>query len=57
MYLTDIMTVAANLTGSPAVSLPCGDVDGLPVGLQLIAAQRHDRQLLGLAHAVEGLLA
>jgi aspartyl-tRNA(Asn)/glutamyl-tRNA(Gln) amidotransferase subunit A len=57
MYLTDIMTVAANLTGSPAVSLPCGDVDGLPVGLQLIAPQRHDRQLLGIARTVEELLA
>ena len=56
MYLTDIMTVAANLTGSPAVSLPCGSLDGLPVGLQLIAPQRHDRQLLSLAKSVEGLV-
>jgi aspartyl-tRNA(Asn)/glutamyl-tRNA(Gln) amidotransferase subunit A len=57
MYLTDIMTVAANLTGSPAVSLPCGSVDGLPVGLQLVAKQRHDRQLLAAAKSVEELLA
>jgi aspartyl-tRNA(Asn)/glutamyl-tRNA(Gln) amidotransferase subunit A len=56
MYLTDIMTVAANLTGSPAVSLPCGQVDGLPVGLQLIAAQKHDRRLLEMAGATEELL-
>jgi aspartyl-tRNA(Asn)/glutamyl-tRNA(Gln) amidotransferase subunit A len=57
MYLTDIMTVAANLTGSPAISLPCGKVDGLPVGLQLIAPQRHDRELLAVAKTVEELIA
>lgn len=53
MYLTDIMTVAANLVGVPAISVPCGEVDGLPVGLQLIAPQRADRALLGLARAFE----
>lgn len=57
MYLTDIMTVAANLTGTPAISVPCGDVEGLPVGLQLVAPQRQDRQLLALAKKVEELLA
>ncbi len=56
MYLTDIMTVAANLTGIPSISIPSGTVDGLPVGMQLMAAQKQDRQLLGLARAVEGLL-
>ncbi len=55
MYLTDIMTVAANLVGVPAISVPCGDVDGLPVGLQLMAPQRRDRELLGLARAYEEL--
>jgi aspartyl-tRNA(Asn)/glutamyl-tRNA(Gln) amidotransferase subunit A len=57
MYLTDIMTVAANLTGSPAISVPCGQADGLPVGLHLIAPQRHDRHLLEMAKTAEGLLA
>lgn len=56
MYLTDIMTVAANLAGNPAISIPCGTVGGLPVGLQLIAAQKADRQLLGVAAAAEGVL-
>lgn len=56
MYLADIMTVAANLAGVPAISVPCGTSEALPVGLQLIAPQKHDRQLLGLAKAVEGAL-
>lgn len=53
MYLTDIMTVAANLVGVPAVSIPCGESNGLPVGLQLMAPQRADRALLGIARAYE----
>lgn len=57
MYLTDIMTVAANLTGVPSISVPAGTSDGLPVGLQLIAAQRQDRELLAMARATEELLA
>jgi aspartyl-tRNA(Asn)/glutamyl-tRNA(Gln) amidotransferase subunit A len=57
MYLTDIMTVASNLTGTPAISVPCGLSNGLPVGLQLMAPQRADRQLLGLARRIEELLA
>lgn len=57
MYLADVMTVGASLVGIPAVSIPAGTSDGLPVGLQLMAAQRHDRQLLGLAKAAEEVLA
>jgi aspartyl-tRNA(Asn)/glutamyl-tRNA(Gln) amidotransferase subunit A len=57
MYLSDIMTVAANLVGVPAISLPCGQSEGLPVGLQLMAPQRADRTLLGLSKAVEEVLA
>lgn len=57
MYLTDIMTVAANLTGVPAISIPAGKSNGLPVGLQLMAPQRHDRELLALAKRTEELLA
>src|SRR6185437_7894730 len=55
MYLTDIMTVAANMSGNPAISLPAGDSNGLPVGLQIIAPMRGDRRMLQLAKAFEAL--
>lgn len=56
MYLADIMTVAASLVGVPAISIPAGKVDGLPVGLQIMSPQGHDRELLGFAEAVEGII-
>ena len=56
MYLSDVMTVAANLAGVPAISLPAGLSQGLPVGLQLMAPQRADRQLLAMAKHAEELL-
>lgn len=56
MYLTDIMTVAVNLVGVPAISIPAGAVNGLPVGLQLIAPQRQDKKLLETAQRTEELL-
>lgn len=56
MYLTDIMTVAVNLVGAPAISIPAGEVAGLPVGLQLIAPQRHDKELLTLAAQTERII-
>ncbi len=56
MYLSDIMTVAVNLVGNPAISIPAGLSGHLPVGLQLMAPQRGDRSLLGLAQKVEELI-
>lgn len=56
MYLTDIMTVAANLSGVPAISIPCGLSEGMPVGLQLFAAQKQDRALLAFAAKTEELI-
>jgi aspartyl-tRNA(Asn)/glutamyl-tRNA(Gln) amidotransferase subunit A len=57
MYLGDIMTVSANLAGVPAISIPCGTDDNMPVGLQIMASQREDAALLAAAHVVEGALA
>jgi aspartyl-tRNA(Asn)/glutamyl-tRNA(Gln) amidotransferase subunit A len=56
MYLCDVMTVAANIVGNPALSLPAGKSDNLPVGLQLMAPQRADKELLAFARATEELL-
>lgn len=57
MYLADIMTVAANISGHPAVSVPAGNSAGLPVGLQIIGPLHGDRQLLEAAKAFEELSA
>jgi aspartyl-tRNA(Asn)/glutamyl-tRNA(Gln) amidotransferase subunit A len=57
MYLTDVLTVGANLVGNPAISIPAGEDAGLPIGLQLMAPSRHDRDLLSLAAKTEELLA
>ena len=51
MYLNDIYTIGANLAGLPAVSVPCGLVDGLPVGLQIIGPHFSEERLLATAHA------
>ncbi|MDQ2746757.1 MAG: Asp-tRNA(Asn)/Glu-tRNA(Gln) amidotransferase subunit GatA [Acidobacteriota bacterium] len=54
MYLSDIYTVSANLTGTPGVSVPCGlSGDGLPVGLQLGGKHWSEETLLNLAHVYE----
>lgn len=57
MYLQDIYTVGPSLVGIPAVSVPAGLAHGLPVGIQIMAPQKHDRDLLGVAHKTEELLA
>ena len=50
MYLADVYTVGANLAGIPAISLPCGKVAGLPVGLQLQGKSFDESTLLQVAH-------
>ena len=51
MYLGDIFTVAANLTGAPALSIPCGfDRNGMPIGLQLQGHYFTEAMLLNVAH-------
>ncbi|MGE0171652.1 MAG: Asp-tRNA(Asn)/Glu-tRNA(Gln) amidotransferase subunit GatA [Oligoflexales bacterium] len=54
MYLCDVFTIAANLTGVPAMSIPCGyDQKGLPVGMQIIAPHFKEDQLFKAAHIYE----
>jgi aspartyl-tRNA(Asn)/glutamyl-tRNA(Gln) amidotransferase subunit A len=53
MYLSDIFTVTANLTGVPAISLPIGRVDGLPVGGQLMAPHFREPDLFAAAYGLE----
>ncbi len=50
MYLSDIYTIAVNLAGLPGMSVPCGLVGGLPVGLQLIGNYVDEARLLNVAH-------
>jgi aspartyl-tRNA(Asn)/glutamyl-tRNA(Gln) amidotransferase subunit A len=53
MYLNDIYTIGANLAGLPALSIPCGTVDGLPVGLQIIGPHFAEGKLLNVAHGYQ----
>ncbi len=53
MYLSDIYTIAVNLAGLPAISVPCGETDGLPVGLQIIGPQFSDTKILELGKIYE----
>jgi aspartyl-tRNA(Asn)/glutamyl-tRNA(Gln) amidotransferase subunit A len=54
MYLNDIFTVAANLTGGPAMSIPCGfTAGGLPIGLQLQGDYFSEARLIAVAHAYQ----
>ena len=51
MYLNDIFTIAGNLTGAPAISIPCGfDRRGLPIGLQIQGNYFAEAKLLNVAH-------
>ncbi|WP_218814743.1 Asp-tRNA(Asn)/Glu-tRNA(Gln) amidotransferase subunit GatA [Rickettsiella endosymbiont of Dermanyssus gallinae] len=50
MYLSDIYTIAVNLAGLPAISIPAGFSDGLPVGMQLISPAFTEAKLLNVAH-------
>ena len=53
MYLADILTVPVNLAGLPGMSIPCGLVSGLPVGLQIIANHWQEAKIFNVAYAYE----
>jgi aspartyl-tRNA(Asn)/glutamyl-tRNA(Gln) amidotransferase subunit A len=56
MYLADLCTLPASLAGVPAISVPCGLADGLPVGLQVMAPALADDRCYQVAAAVEAAL-
>jgi aspartyl-tRNA(Asn)/glutamyl-tRNA(Gln) amidotransferase subunit A len=54
MYLSDICTISVNLAGLPALSLPCGfDLEGLPIGMQVIGKHFDECTILNIAYAYE----
>lgn len=53
MYMSDILTVSVNLAGACALSVPCGYVDGLPIGLQLIGNRFEEEKILKIAYNYE----
>ena len=57
MYLSDIYTAAINLAGLPAVSLPCGRINNLPVGLQIIGRHFEEEKIIQTAQAYENISA
>ena len=50
MYLADIYTISANLAGIPAISIPCGFAEGLPIGLQLSGKHFDEASLITVGH-------
>ena len=57
LFLVDMNTVTANLTGKPAISIPYSNSNGLPIGIQLMANSRQDKLLLQTAYALEQTVA
>jgi aspartyl-tRNA(Asn)/glutamyl-tRNA(Gln) amidotransferase subunit A len=53
MYLADLFTIPSNLYGGPAISVPCGLSEGLPVGLQIMAPTMSDDRMYRVAAALE----
>jgi aspartyl-tRNA(Asn)/glutamyl-tRNA(Gln) amidotransferase subunit A len=53
MYLVDVYTVSLNLSGLPGLSMNCGTIDGLPVGMQMIGKPFDEQTLLRVGRAYE----
>jgi aspartyl-tRNA(Asn)/glutamyl-tRNA(Gln) amidotransferase subunit A len=56
MYLADLYTIPSNLYGGPAISVPCGLTEGLPVGFQVMAPTMADDRMYRVAAALESAL-
>jgi aspartyl-tRNA(Asn)/glutamyl-tRNA(Gln) amidotransferase subunit A len=56
MYVNDLCTLPASLAGTPAISVPCGLSDGLPVGLQIMGPTLHDEICFRVGAAFESAL-
>jgi aspartyl-tRNA(Asn)/glutamyl-tRNA(Gln) amidotransferase subunit A len=57
MYLSDLLTIPANMAGLPGLSIPCGLSGGLPVGLQILGPQFSENLMFRAGHALENALA
>jgi aspartyl-tRNA(Asn)/glutamyl-tRNA(Gln) amidotransferase subunit A len=57
MYLSDLLTIPANMAGLPGLSIPCGLSEGLPVGLQILGPQFSENLMFRAGHALERALA
>jgi len=55
MYLSDVFTIAANLAGLPAMSLPAGMMNNLPIGMQLIGNYFDEARMLNVAHQFQSI--
>ncbi len=53
MYLSDVFTISVNLAGLPAISIPAGKANGLPVGLQIIGKPFEDMKILEISELFE----
>lgn len=56
MYATDVCTVTINIAGLPAISVPCGNDEGMPLGLQFIADKFNEQTLLNTAYGYEQII-
>ena len=56
MYLSDVFTVSANIAGIPAINLPCGQADNLPINMQIIGPYLSDFSLLNISKTIENII-
>ena len=56
MYQNDICTMPANIAGIPAISIPCGLSDGLPIGFQIMGPHFSDNNIISIAKELESHL-